>query len=209
MKFSPRAFWFLTGLLLTACKGPILVDDDAPQRIQVPAGVSEDNAMLQPRKSPLSVGAPPPNFLLSDQKGALVSAGELTSGKGSVVIFVPPDSDPAARPAYSWAKQNQNILGSRGLEVLLVTPHNSAINSQIAEREGLRLALLSDPSSWVGRAFGVVPRGQPAPRRPFTFVLGSNGLIQLSAGGLPTASDPIMAAETLPGKHEESLFSPF
>jgi len=148
-----------------------------------------------------------PRFELLDQNGNAVSAEELTTGKGSVLLFIPSPSKPAARPAISWVRKNQSFLSQQGLEVLLVTPQGVEANRGLSEREDLRLALLADPASWVARGFGVAD--DEAPSRPWTFVLGSNGRIQVAEAGLPSASDLVVAARTLPGAERESIFMPF
>lgn len=204
-------FLLLLAAITSSCKkggGPLIRMDDAADAPPPPASVAPANASLRPRTSRLGTGEAVPPFTLSDQKGALVSSAELISSKGAVLIFVPPDELPASRPAYDWARRYASLMKSRGVELLLVTPERVNKAGAIAERENLHAAVLSDPASWVARAFGVYTRQAGEVTSPATFVLGSDGRIQLSTNGLPQPEQALMAAETLPGKREKSYFLP-
>lgn len=206
---------FATSLLLTtgmlgamACSGPLLRTEPAPPA--APEGVAGPNQRLAPRASPLAVGAAVPAFQLLDQNGVPVSAGELMSGgKGALVIICPPDNEASIRPVFDWARQNAGFLRQQRIELLLMLPHSPEENAAVAGRENLRLALLSDPRGWVMRSFGTVPEGAAFPRRPHSFLLGPDGRIHLSESGMPGAAEAVMAAETLPGQQQESIFQLF
>lgn len=185
------------------CSGPIQTEGPQPRAPEI---VSSVNASLKPRRRPLSVGDHFPPFELADQKGVPVTDGELTTGKGSVLIFLPPESSPAGRPVFDWVRRHKSFLDQHRIEVLLVTPHSINANAAAAQREDLRLAFLSDPASWVARAFGAVPETASAPGRPHVFLLGSNGRIQYASTALPSPSELLVAAETLPGQPRDSLF---
>ena len=191
----------LAAILCLSCKanGPLISMDDAPA--PVPAGVLPENAELRPRDSLLSAGSAVPAFTLPDQKGNLVSAAEITSAKGAVIIIAPKDSSPAARPAYAWARDNNNLLRSRGIEPIIITPNSGNANASIAVREDLRVAILSDAGGWVSRSFG-------AKDALAVFVAGSDGRIHSAGKSLPDATQLIMAAETMPGQKERSFFLP-
>lgn len=186
-------------LLLSACHGPILNSDPTGRtsRQSLPAGVPT------PRQSPIALGKPIPNFTAPDQNNAPVTTAELISAPGSTLIIIPQDGNPAVRPAYAWARNHRQSLANRRIELLILNPMSPKENAQIAKREDLRIAILSDPALHITRGFGV------SPGSTWTFVLGSNGRIQLAQPGLPTPSDIIMAAEALPGRENESIFSPF
>lgn len=191
---------------LWSCSGPLQTETPAPR---APAEAKGPNAKLDPRDGPLSVGSKVPAFQLVDQNGTPVSAAELTSGKGSLVIICPGDTAPGSRPAYVWARTNATLLKSRGVELLLIAPGDPATNSIIATREEIRAAILSDPKSWVSRAFGAVPEGSPGAIKAHGFLLGSDARVQLVSVGLPDAAEAMLAAETLPGKKEKSVLAPF
>jgi peroxiredoxin Q/BCP len=190
---------------LASCNGPIRTEEAAPA---APAVVKEENRALKPAKDPLEVGDPIPDFTLQDQAGRSVSTAELLSGKGAVLVFMPPADSSASRPAYAWARQHASILQQRGLELLLVRPESVAQNAQTAQLEELRLAVLSDPSSWVASAFGfAAPRR--APGRLYTVVLGGDGRLQYVTPGLGDPAQMVMAAETRPGASQGSLMDVF
>ncbi|MCC6546350.1 redoxin domain-containing protein [Candidatus Sumerlaeota bacterium] len=196
LSFLLIAFLFATGC---KAKGPLLSMDDAPP--QVPAGVLPENAELRPRNSLLSAGGAVPAFALPDQKGNTVSASEITASKGAVIIVVPKDASPAARPAYAWARDNNNLLRSRGIEPVIIAPNSPNVNSVIAMRENLHVAVLSDAGGWVSRSFG-------AKDTLAVFVAGSDGRIHSASKSLPDAAQLIMAAETLPAQKDKSFFLP-
>ncbi|MEO8376086.1 MAG: redoxin domain-containing protein [Candidatus Sumerlaeota bacterium] len=173
--------------------------DDAPA--PVPAEVLPENAELRTRSSLLGAGSAVPAFTLPDQKGTPVSAAEITSSKGAVIILVPKDATPGARPAYAWARENNNLLRSRGIEPIIITPNSENSNAGIAMREDLHVAILSDAGGWVAHSFG-------AGDGLAVFVAGSDGRIHSASRSLPDASQLIMAAETLPGQKERSFFLP-
>lgn len=192
-KISP----LLVALALLGCSKPLRSSGSEPTA--PPKEVASANQGLKARTSPLTVGKAVPDFQLVDQSGRGVSSGELTSGKGAVVVFLPPIGSPGARPAFEWAKRNQALLTQRRLEVLLVVPDSVATNAAVARSEGLRLAVLSDPKAWVAQAFGVVPKGGHSVAKPWVTVLGSDGRVQYLKAGLADASELIMAAESKPG----------
>lgn len=189
--------------VIAGCSGPIQTEGPRPQAPEI---VSSSNATLTPKRRPLAVGDVIPQFELVDQKGIPVGDGELTAGKGSILIFLPPEPSGASRPVFEWVRRHRSFLEQQRLEVLLVTPHSVNANAAASARENLRVAFLSDPASWVARAFGAVPETSSAPVRPQIFLLGSNGRIQYAGGALPAPSDLLMAAETLPGQPRDSVF---
>lgn len=201
--FKSSAALLLLATALTGCRGGMFVSEDAPP--SAPAGVAAENASLASRSSPLSVGAVAPAFLLYDQKGMAVSAGELTTGKGAVLLFTPSSEAPAARPALEWARRHQSLLRQRGLELLLVTPQLPEENAQSAAAAGLRLAFLSDPQGWVARSFGVIPERQRQPTSSWLFLVGSDGRIHYADPGLTEPSQLLLAAESRPGTRQPGL----
>lgn len=195
-------------MLAASCRPGMLNSDPEAMNTHGEAIMPAENAAVAPRRAPLRVGDRVPPFALQDQFDRAVSAGELTTGKGSVLLFLAPDGAPANRPAWEWSRRNKNLLQRRGLELLLVTPETVARNNQIATREDAKLAILSDPRSWVARGFGIVPPKGPAPTQPWMFVLGNDSRIQFVDEKLPFATDLLIAAETMPGKEEDSFFLP-
>lgn len=193
----------VVALAVAGCKGPLQTDGPAPRASSV---VAADNAGLAPRRSRLPVGSPAPSFVLADQKGTSVSLAEITSRDASVLVFIPPPSDSAARPAFDYARRHRQLLAQRGMEILLVSPANSQSNAALATGESLRVAVLSDPASWVARSFGIVPEEKPTPQAIHTFVIGTDRRIHLSQQGLPDPAQAIMAGESRPGAKRDGVF---
>ncbi len=188
---------------LTGCKGPIYTSPPPPKP---PQNVAQSNASLTPRSSLLDVGARVPVFRLQDQKGFEVSSAELTSGKGSIIIFMLPGGSPGNRPVYTWITKYQSFLANQGIESLIVTPHKPEENNVLARRNDVRLAVLSDPSYWVSRSFGVIPEGAQRPDAPVMYYLGNNGRIQYSGTNLKTGADILVLSESMPGQERDSIF---
>lgn len=186
-------------------EGPLLRSEDGPTG--PPHGVARENMSLRPKNSPLSVGDSSPDFILIDQMERDVSSGELRSGKGSVLIFLPGSTAPAARSAYDWGMRHQGFLAQQGIEVLYVAPESEEYNLRAAQDRGLRQAILSDPGSWVARAFGVVPRGRRTPSTATLFLLGNDGRIHYTSTSYPAPSEIVVAATTMPGRPRDPFFS--
>jgi peroxiredoxin len=180
---------------------PGVLNSDGPS-----AQPTETGAMpiARPRSSPLKVSDTAPEFEARDQQDRSVTSVELTSGKGSAILFVPPDGSAAARPSFQWARRQHLLLQQRGIELLLVVPESPAQAAAIAAREDLRLALLSDPAGHIARAFGTVPKGARSPARSHLFFVGGDGRIHYSESGTGDAAQLILAAESLPGARRQS-----
>lgn len=195
------------GLGLAACSGNGPLLRSAPPPPAIPAQVDSHNARIAPRTSSLAVGDRVPDFLLLDQYEREVSSVELTSGQGSVLIFLPGVESPGARPVYQWAARHQRFLEQQGLEVILVSPQDPPLNARAAQEWDLRLGILSDPASWVARGFGIVPEGRRHPSSAHLFLLGRDGRLHVAGSSLPPPSDLVMAAQTLPGRGRDPFFS--
>jgi peroxiredoxin len=181
-------FLLLLLLLLTSCNGPVLNSDP---------GATPASA----RRKTLKAGQEVPPFSLPDQKGYAVSSAELTGGRGSILLFVPPDESTATPASYNWVRNNRQVFTSRGIELLLVAPQAPEVNTAIAERETLTNRFLSDRG--LREHLGLAPTG------PWVFVIGSNGYIQMSQAGLPSGADVVFAADSLQYQKNDSIFTPF
>lgn len=182
-------------IFLGGCKGGML-NSDGPDQASVTAPVS---GAPKPKSSPLQVGERAPDFEAQDQLERLVSSAELTSGKGTAILIVPPADTAAARPAYQWASRNYLLLQQRGIELALLVPESPTRASEVAAQEGLRLALLSDPGSHIARGFGTVTKGGKSPSRPHIFFVGPDSRIHYSQPGTGDSAQLLLAAESLPG----------
>jgi peroxiredoxin len=157
----------------------------------------------------LSVGDTFPSFEAPDQLGRLVSSNELSSGKGSALLIVPPSAEGAARPAYEWAARNGNLLAQRGVELVLLIPESPEEGARIAADQGLRLGLLSDHGSRIAAALGTTSGGSGRPARPHLYFLGPDGRIHYSVSGTGDVAQLLLAAESLPGARRQSAIPLF
>jgi len=208
MKNSFAALAVFATMLIVASgcgNGPLFRSDGSPSG--PPATVARENANLRPRTSPLEVGAQAPSFVLLDQKDRDVSTAEMQLGQGTAILFIPGVDSPAARPAFDWAHRHQTFLRQQNLELLFITPNTTVQNDRAALELDLRLAFLSDPASWVARAFGLVPSGRPAPSTTTLYLIGPDGRVHYRATALPPPSELVMAARTSPGRPRDPFFN--
>ena len=209
MKFLVSLLTILTivGLSGVGCQGPLVSDPSAVEQTQFPEDILPENRQLRPRRSPLGVGEQVPRFVLPDQLDRDVSAEELMSGKGSLIVFIPGWDSPASRPTVEYIRRHREFLAQRGVELIVVTPDSVNRNAQLAQIENLRVGVLHDSRSWVARSFGVVGERESAPSGLRCYLIAADGRIHLSRTSLPDASEVVMAAESLPGTRSPSIFA--
>lgn len=196
-----RAFIFTAMATLLAGCGPMVSDPDAVSASSAPPviGVDERNLQTELRRRPVEVGDLVPFVILSDQLGHEVSTVELTTNQDAVLIFVPALDSAAARPALQWVRQNRELVRARGAEVVLVTPSPAEFTAPLAKGEELRVAVLSDPSGWAARAFGLADRrGTRGVDRPWTVLAGRQGRVHAAEHGLMGVTDVIQTLAVRP-----------
>lgn len=187
----------VVSLLTTSCK-PIELEEGSSPNIELTLGVDERNLAVKPRRSPLAIGSPVPTLWLLDQTGREVSTREVVLGGDALLLFSPGDSSPEARALYQWVAKNKNKLGGK-LEILIVTPDPVVVNAEIAQRENLGVALLSDPANYGARTFGVLPsRGQTALEHTWSALLAKENTILGIKEGLYEQTDVITQLKVRP-----------
>jgi peroxiredoxin len=176
----------LAALVLAACGGGILNSDPDAARGPVPvAGVARENLDVPLRRAPIRPGEETPALVLNDQTGRPVSTLEVTAGGDALLIFIPTGSAPTSRPVFEWLRRNAYHATDRRCEVLLVTPDTPGENTRLAAEEGLRLAILSDPSAWGARTFGFVSsRDANEVSQPWSVLIGREGKVLSLTRGL-------------------------
>jgi len=189
-------FLLVLPLLIAGCRGGALNSNGSSAAA---SGKPASAASVAVREDPLEVGNRVPDFETTDQLGRPVSSAELCTGKGSAVFVLPPAKNPAARPAIQWAKQYHNLLSQRGVELLLVVPGSAEDARILADSEGLRFAVLADPTGMVARTMGNVPKGQKHPVRSHLYVFGGDARVHFSDSGGGDPAMVLLAAENRPG----------
>ncbi|MCB2156814.1 redoxin domain-containing protein [bacterium] len=194
--------------LLAGC-GPLVSDPDAlPERSGPPVvGVDARNLRTELRRTPVAVGDEVPFLILTDQLGNDVSTVELTTSQDTVMIFLPPMDSPAVRPAVQWVRQNRDLVKTRGAEVVLVTPTPPEVNGPLAKAEDLHVAVLSDPSGWGARAFGLAHRSSTSGvNRPWTVIAGREGRVYAAQSGLMEVTEVIQTLAVRPTGEDGGVF---
>jgi peroxiredoxin len=185
-------------LLLGGCSKPIALEEGAAPNVELTYGVDARNLENTPRRSPVPVGKPVPNFWLPDQQGREVSARELVNGGDAILIFSPGDSAAESRAVYQWVEKNAHRFPPN-TEVLIISPDSVELNAEIAKREGLKVALLSDRASYVARVYGLISdRKDSALKSTYTVVAGKENRIFTTKQGLPEWTELITILRVRP-----------
>ncbi len=186
-------------LLLSGCSGPLVSDPDAVPQAIVKDGVDARNASVKPRRAPIAVGELIPRLILSDQKGVDVSTHEVVASGDAVLVFFPGADAPEARALFQWVREMRQMAAGRRCEILLVTPDSAERNAMIAKAEDLHVAMLTDPSGWAARAFGLIPTPRDTQvGRTWSVVLGREGRVMAVRPGLMPVTDLITTLEVRP-----------
>lgn len=105
-----------------------------------------DTARLQP-------GDQAPTFSLPDADGNTVSLADYR-GRRVIVYFYPAASTPGCTKQACDFRDNLSDLGDAGLDVVGISPDNSAKLAKFRDTQGLTFPLLSDPERSVLTAWG-------------------------------------------------------
>lgn len=194
----------LGGLGAAGCKGPLVSDPDAMEQPVIAYGASDHNLRQKPRRSPIKVGERVPDLRWLDQGGREVSTPELTTAGDALLIVVPGDGSAATRPVYEWVRRHRARASQHKCELLLLSPDPVEVNARVAGEEDLHIAILSDPSAWGARVLGLVPGGTDlAVARPYSVLLGKEGVVLESREGLFDAAELITALTVRRGAQDD------
>lgn len=101
----------------------------------------------------LQEGKKAPAFALESSTGGTVRSKDL-EGKWVVLYFYPKDATPGCTIEAQGFRDAEADLEARGAVVLGVSKDSIASHRKFAEKQGLRFALLSDPSGEVVEKYG-------------------------------------------------------
>jgi thioredoxin-dependent peroxiredoxin len=101
----------------------------------------------------LSVGDPAPDFTLTSDSGEDVSLSDLR-GRRVIVYFYPAAMTPGCTKQACDFTDSLDSLRAAGYEVLGISPDKPEKLAKFRERDGLSIALLSDPDKRVLTAYG-------------------------------------------------------
>jgi len=101
----------------------------------------------------LAVGDAPPDFTLTDQRGAPVRLRDLR-GRSVVVFFYPAAMTPGCTTQACDFRDRLEPLQQAGFEVVGISPDSPDRLAQFADQQSLTYPLLSDPDREVMTAWG-------------------------------------------------------
>ena len=102
----------------------------------------------------IKVGQPFPDFRLANQDGRERSLADYR-GRWLVLYFYPKDMTPGCTRQACAFRDEIAAIGSRGAEVVGVSPDSAAKHAKFATKESLPFPLLSDPTNDISSAYGV------------------------------------------------------
>lgn len=101
----------------------------------------------------LQPGDPAPAFTLTDDAGESVSLSDF-AGKPVIVYFYPAAMTPGCTKQACDFSESMDALAGQGYAVLGISPDAPAKLARFRERDGLTIALLSDPDKATLTAYG-------------------------------------------------------
>jgi len=103
----------------------------------------------------LNKGEPAPDFELADQHGRPVRLGELLTDGPVVLYFYPADFTPVCTREACAFRDRHEDLAKLNVQVVGISPQDSASHRRFAEAFSLPFPLLCDTRKSVIRAYGV------------------------------------------------------
>jgi len=103
----------------------------------------------------LKVGDKAPEFILSNQKGDLISSKELLKKGPLVITYYRGIWCPYCNTDLANLKRYKDKIEAEGATMLSISPQKAAHNKQIIEQQGLNFDLLSDAQNNVAAQFGL------------------------------------------------------
>ncbi|GAB1417732.1 thioredoxin-dependent thiol peroxidase [Bacteroidales bacterium] len=130
----------------------------------------------------LKKGDKSPDFSGTDQFGNVIDSS-IFLGKRTVLYFYPKDDTPGCTKEACNLRDNYDLLLSRGLAVVGVSPDSEPSHQKFSEKYNLPFPLLSDPELKIIKAFGVWGKKNMYGRifdglLRTTFVIDENGIIE-------------------------------
>ena len=111
-------------------------------------------AVAKPGTGGPAEGDRAPSFALQDQRGQLVSSGDL-AGKPYVIYFYPKNDTPGCTTEACGFRDTGAQFDGAGVRVVGVSPDSVASHQRFASKYGLPFTLLSDPKQELASQYGV------------------------------------------------------
>ncbi len=125
----------------------------------------------------LQIGDSAPGFVLQDHTGADISLDALLTTGDLILYFYPADFTPVCTAEACMFRDSFDELAEIDVQVVGVSPQDSASHARFAERFELPFTLLCDQDKTLIRAYGVDgPLGFGV--RRVTFLIDSSGVIR-------------------------------
>lgn len=124
----------------------------------------------------LRIGASAPDFQLPDQDGKPVRLSEQLDRGPVLLYFYPADFTPVCTHEACAFRELHTRLTRQDIQVIGISPQDSATHARFRLRHALPFTLLSDPARQVIRAYGCVgPLGRGV--RRVTYLVAGDGRI--------------------------------
>lgn len=146
----------------------------------------------------LAVGTPAPAFALPDQDGTVRTLADF-AGAPFVLYFYPKDSTPGCTAQACGFTALEPDFSTLGVPVVGVSKDSVASHRRFADKQGLRLTLLSDPDLQAIQAYDVWHEKKLYGKASMgvvrtTYLIGADGVIMAAHDKVKAAENP---AQTL------------
>ncbi|HZS45144.1 MAG TPA: thioredoxin-dependent thiol peroxidase [Blastocatellia bacterium] len=138
----------------------------------------------------LSVGDKAPTFSLKNSEGKTVKLSDF-KGQKVVVYFYPKDDTPGCTKEACGFRDDISQFNKKGIEVVGISPDDTASHQKFATKYDLPFTLLADPSHEVAEKYGVWAEKNMYGKKYWgikrtTFVVDEDGRIQEIFGKVNT-----------------------
>jgi len=147
-------------------------------------------ASTNAEKKGLSVGDKAPTFSLKNSEGKTVKLADF-KGKKVVVYFYPKDDTPGCTKEACGFRDDIAQFKAKGIEVIGISPDDSASHQKFTTKYSLPFALLADPTHEIAEKYGVWAEKNMYGKKYWgikrtTFVVDEEGRIQEIFGKVNT-----------------------
>ena len=134
----------------------------------------------------LEVGSKAPSFTLMGDDGKEYSLDDY-KGKKVLLYFYPKDSTPGCTSQACNLRDNYEVLGDKGYEVLGVSVQDGKSHKRFIEKNALPFHLIADTEHTLNEAFGTWGEKSMCGRKYMgtfrtTFIIDENGIIERVMG---------------------------
>jgi peroxiredoxin len=101
------------------------------------------------------IGAPAPDFTLPSTQGEITLSKRLAQGP-VLLVFYPGDDTPVCTRQLCNYRDNLEVFGNLGVQVLALNPQSEKSHERFAKRHDLPFPLLSDAKGSVCKEYGAL-----------------------------------------------------